>query len=115
MGDAVAQSSMPAVLPAPVRAPEPSSGVERAPRIEPKWLVVGRTTFALVVVVCLTVLGVANIGLRARWHEVEDGVLWGARAEGVTALDVAAGSPAVAAGIQRGDVLLAVDGSPVES
>ena len=30
--------------------------------------------------------------LRARWHEVEDGVLWGARAEGVTAVEVAPGS-----------------------
>src|SRR5215831_11089371 len=79
------------------------------------WLGWGRTAFAVAVVIVLIVLGVANIAMYSRWHEVEDGVLWGARAEGVTALDVAAGSPAVAAGIQRGDVLLAVDGSPVES
>ena len=79
------------------------------------WLGWVRTAFAVAVVILLIALGIANIAMYSRWHEVEDGVLWGARAEGVTALDVAAGSPAVAAGIQRGDVLLAVDGSPVES
>ena len=41
------------------------------------------------VVAVLVALGVANIAMRARWHEVEDGVLWGARAEGVTAVEVA--------------------------
>ena len=45
---------------------------------------------------CSLALGVANIAMRARWHEVEDGVLWAARAEGVTALEVAPGSPAAA-------------------
>ena len=42
-------------------------------------------------------------------------MLWGDRAEGVTAVEVAAGSPAARAGIQRGDVLLAVNGAPVET
>ena len=58
----------------------------------------------------LLVLGVANIALRAQWHQVEDGVLWADRAEGVTVADVANGSPAAHAGLQRGDVLLAVNG-----
>src|SRR5579864_4531555 len=57
------------------------------------------SAFAVVVAVVLVVLGVANVAMYSRWHEVEDGVLWGARAEGVTALDVAAGSAAAAAGI----------------
>ena len=75
------------------------------------WLVWGRSAFAVVVVTLLVALGVANVAMRAQWHEVEDGVLWGARAEGVTAIEVAAGlgrrrSPASA----RGDVLLAVNG-----
>ena len=63
------------------------------------------------VVVVLLALGVANIAMRARWHEVEDGVLWGARAEGVTAARGRAGlgrRPRPAS--QRGDVLLAVNG-----
>ena len=42
-------------------------------------------------------------------------MLWAARAEGVMAAEVAPGSAAAAAGIERGDVLLAVNGSPVET
>jgi PAS domain S-box-containing protein len=90
-----------------------SESLPSSTAVESPWLVWGRSAFALTVVAILLVLGAANIGTRARWHEVEDGVLWGARAEGVTALEIAKGSPAVAAGIQRGDVLLAVNGSAV--
>src|SRR5947208_15628501 len=53
--------------------------------------------------------------MRARWHEVEDGVLWTARGEGVVAAEIAPGSAAASAGIERGDVLLAVNGSPVQT
>jgi PAS domain S-box-containing protein len=90
-----------------------SEPIHSAPPVESPWLTWGRSVFALIIVGILLVLGAANIGTRARWHEVEDGVLWGARAEGVTALEIARGSAAAAAGIQRGDVLLAVNGSPV--
>jgi two-component system NtrC family sensor kinase len=82
---------------------------------ESTWVIWGRPAFALIVAGVLFALGVANIGLRARWHEVEDGVLWGSRGEGVTALEVARGSAGAASGIQRGDVLVAVNGSPVQS
>jgi two-component system NtrC family sensor kinase len=71
--------------------------------------------FAVAVVVTLVTLGVANIVVRAQWHEVEDGVLWGARAEGVTAVDVAPGSAADAAGVRAGDILLAVNGAVVQT
>src|SRR5499427_26735 len=87
-----------------------------APRAEPeeaRWLVWGRSVFAVGVVVVLIVLGVANVVMYSRWHEVEDGVLWSTRAEGVTASEVVPGSAAAAAGIQRGDVLLAVNGAEV--
>ena len=50
----------------------------------------------------------------SRWHEVEDGVLWGVRAEGVTAIEIARGSAAAEAGIQPGDVLIAVNGDPID-
>jgi hypothetical protein len=60
-------------------------------------------------------LGVANIAVRAQWHEVEDGVFWGARSEGVTAVDVAPGSAADVAGVRPGDILLAVNGAPVQT
>src|SRR5262249_36618103 len=74
----------------------------------PWWDRWGRSAFAVVVVLGLVALGVANIALHGRWHEVEDGVLWAARAEGVVAREVAPGSAAAAAGVERGDVLLAV-------
>ncbi len=79
-----------------------------------RWIVWGRSLLALAVVGMLLVLGVSNIALRAQSHQVEDGVLWADHAEGVTVADMADGSPATAAGLQRGDVLLAVNGTPVE-
>jgi PAS domain S-box-containing protein len=75
----------------------------------------GRSAFALTVVVVLFALGLANIATWGRWHEVEDGVLWGVRADAVTALVVAPGSPAAGAGIEPGDVLLAVNDKPVQT
>ncbi|MEP7304782.1 MAG: ATP-binding protein [Acidobacteriota bacterium] len=63
----------------------------------------------------LVTLGVENIRLRARWHEVEDGVLWSELAEGVTAKEVVAGSPGDLAGIRQGDVLIGVDGRPIRT
>ena len=82
---------------------------------EARWLVWGRSVFAVTVVVLLAALGIANVAAYSRWHEVEDGVLWSARAEGVTAKDVAVGTSAATAGIETGDVLLAVNGSPVQT
>src|ERR1700682_6178546 len=73
---------------------------------EGRWLAWGRSAFALTVVVVLLALGVANIATWGQWHELEDGVLWGSRANAVTALEVAPGSPAARAGIRPGDVLL---------
>ena len=91
------------------------SPLSRAATNEARWLAWGRSAFAVVVVAVLVVLGVANVTMYSRWHEVEDGVLWSGRAEGVTATDVVSGSAAAAAGIARGDVLLAVNGAPVST
>ena len=66
--------------------------------------------FALVGV--LLCFGALNIAVRATSHKLEDGVLWEARPEGVTAADVAARGGAMAAGIRPGDVLVAIDGAP---
>src|SRR5713101_7843046 len=93
----------------------PNSAPNHAELVEARWLVWGRSAFALAVVVVLIALGVANVAMSSRWHEVEDGVLWGNRLEGLTAFEVAAGSAAAAAGLQRGDVLLAMNGSPVQT
>ena len=68
----------------------------------------------LVVVAALLCLGVANIAARATWREVEDGVLWVLRDEGVVAGEIADGSAAAAVGLRSGDVLLAIDDRPVE-
>ena len=70
---------------------------------------------ALAVVLALLGLGLTNIYVRATWHEVEDGVLWVSRPDGVTAAELADRAPARKAGVRRGDVLLAIDGRPVES
>ena len=89
--------------------PPRSTGSFRQEPSEAPWRSWARPFFVVAVVAVLVSLGIANVAMRARWHEVEDGVLWGARAEGVTALEVAIDSPAAASGIRAGDVLLAVN------
>ncbi|HEX4347243.1 MAG TPA: ATP-binding protein [Vicinamibacterales bacterium] len=74
-----------------------------------------RSVLAAVLVLVLAALGAANIVQRARWHQVEDGVFWSDRAEGVIAAEVASDSPAAIAGIEKGDILLAVNGAPVQT
>ena len=78
------------------------------------WSRWSRPALPLVVVSALVCLGAANIATRATWHEVEDGVLWTLRGEGVVAADVAQGTPAEAVGLKRGDLLLAIDDQPVQ-
>ena len=51
------------------------------------WAAWGRLAVALAFVATLLGLGAANIALRASWSEVEDGVLWVAGPQGVTAAD----------------------------
>jgi two-component system, NtrC family, sensor kinase len=82
---------------------------------ETRWRVWGRSASAVAIVLVLVALGVANVAMYSRWHEVEDGVLWETRPEGVTAVDVLQHSAGAAAGIQPGDVLVAVNGVPIES
>lgn len=74
-----------------------------------------RHLIPVVVVAVLLSLGLANIVSRATWYEVEDGVWWTLRPEGVVAADIAPGTPAEAVGLQPGDVLIAIDDEPVEA
>src|SRR5688572_14969725 len=83
-------------------------------RLRMVWSRWSRPALPLVVVGGLLYLGAANIAARATWREVEDGVLWKQQAEGIVAAEVAAGTPAAAVGIQRGDLLLAIDDRPVQ-
>jgi two-component system NtrC family sensor kinase len=89
--------------------------LNHAEPVEARWLVWGRSVFAVIIVLLLVALGIANVAMYSRWHEVEDGVLWSARVEGVTASEIASGSAGEAAGVQRGDVLIAVNGVPIQS
>lgn len=82
---------------------------------EPRLRAISRSVLAVALVAVLIVLGIANVTLRSRWHEVEDGVLWSQRAEGVTATEVASGSAGALAGVKPGDVLVAVNGQPIEA
>src|SRR3712207_1626299 len=68
--------------------------------------------FALVGV--LLCFGALNVAVRATANMLEDGVLWVDRPEGVTAADLAIRGGGVVAGLRRDDVLVAIDGSPVE-
>ena len=94
----------------------PMTHLARAePPNEGRLRVWARSAFAASLVAVLVALGIANIVQRATWHDVEDGVFWADRAEGVVAAEIAPDSPAAIAGVERGDVLLAVNGSPIET
>ena len=80
-------------------------------RLRGVWM---RSTGEVGVVILLLCLGVANIAQRARWNEVEDGVLWRTAGSDVVAAEVAPSSGAARAGLEAGDVLLAIDGKPVD-
>jgi len=118
LGDGVV-SPVNALRDVPMPAAESSANSEafpsgtHTPSSSTTWLSWGASALAILVVLVLVGLGIANVAMYSRWHDVEDGVLWGARAEGVTATEVDAA--AEAAGIHRGDVLLAVNGAPVTS
>jgi PAS domain S-box-containing protein len=74
-----------------------------------------RAALPVAVAVCLLALGIANIVSRATSMDVEDGVLWVERSVGVVAAEVALPSAGDRGGVRPGDVLLAIDGRPVES
>ena len=79
------------------------------------WRAWDHPGFAVAIVLVLGALGLANMLARARSSEVEDGVFWATRPGGVTAAAVASGSAAAHAGIEPGDVLVAIDGTAVDT
>lgn len=70
---------------------------------------------AVVLVAALLCLAAANVVVRATWNERVDGVLWVDGSAGVVAAEVALDEAGARAGVEAGDVLLAVDGVPVQS
>jgi two-component system, NtrC family, sensor kinase len=68
------------------------------------------------VVAALLCLAALNMMQRASWSELEDGVLWKVSGTGeVAAAEIARGTAAERAGLQRGDVLLAIDDREVQA
>lgn len=78
------------------------------------WPALAPNALTLAVAGVLLALAVGNLVSRASWNPVEDGVLWASRPEGVVASEVLPGTPAARAGVRAGDLLLAVDGMPVD-
>ena len=74
----------------------------------------GSAALAVVVTAVLLALVVANIAVRFSWVEVEDGIIWEARAEGVVAAHVGDQAAGARAGIEAGDVLVAVNGRGID-
>ena len=70
---------------------------------------------AVALVAALMCLAAANMVVLANWNEVVDGVLWIDRAGSITAAEVGPGEAGDLAGIEVGDLLLAIDGVPVET
>jgi signal transduction histidine kinase len=81
-----------------------------APQIRPLL----RVALPVAVAALLVTLAIINVVLVKVWHpEAEDGVLWQKEGANVVAKEIAPGTAAARAGLQRGDVLLLVDGRDV--
>ena len=74
----------------------------------------GRALLAGGVVAFLLCLAIANAFARAENRGAHGGVAWRDSADGLIVAAVTPGSPAASAGIEIGDVVLAVGGGPVE-
>jgi two-component system NtrC family sensor kinase len=72
-----------------------------------------KNAVVLAIGLVLSGLGVYNLVLKATWTLMDDGVFWRSAPEGLVAARVADGGPADAAGVQVGDVLLALDGQEI--
>ena len=73
-----------------------------------------RALLAVAVVAALLCLSIANAVVQSTWSGVEDGILWEERPDGLAVVAVDPESPAAAAGVAPDDLLLAVDGVPIE-
>ena len=94
--------------------PPSARRVLRAPR-GVRWTGWIPPVLAVALVAALLCLAAANAVVRANWNERVDGVLWVDGSAGVVAAEVAPDEAGERAGVEAGDVLLAVDGVPVQS
>ncbi len=70
---------------------------------------------AIVPVLALVALSALNIYKNLTWSEPTDGVTWGERPNGLTALKVEVNSPAYLASIKKGDILYAINNIPIKT
>jgi hypothetical protein len=92
---------------------DPSTTIERRAARQ-DWREWPRSVVPIVTALLLLALGLANVVQRATSNEVEDGVLWVERHAGIVAAEIATDSAAARAGLREGDVLVAIDGQPIE-
>ena len=71
--------------------------------------------FALAPVFVLVILGAINVYKNITWQEPTDGVIWGQKPNGLTALKVEVNSPAYLASIKKGDVLYSINNIPIKT
>ena len=91
-----------------------TDGIWPPPPEGPRRVQWGRAVVAVTVTAVLLALVIANIAVRSSWVEIEDGVLWEARAEGVVATAVSHDGAGAYSGIRRGDVLVAINGRGID-
>ena len=70
---------------------------------------------ALVPVLVLVILGAINVYKNITWKEPTDGVTWGEKPNGLTALKVEVNSPAYLASIKKGDILYSINNIPIKT
>ena len=80
-----------------------------------RWGAWAPPVLAVALVAALIWLAAANVVVQANWNEADDGVLWTDQAGAVTAAAVGPGEAGDLAGIEVGDLLLAIDGVPVDT
>ena len=80
-----------------------------------RWGAWAPPVLAVALVAALICLAAMNVVVRASRNEAVDGVLWLDRIEGITAAEIGPGEAGELAGIEVGDLLLAIDDVPVET
>ncbi len=76
------------------------------------WAAAG---LAVALVVTLLLMATLNVVDRATWHAVDDGIRWEDQPNGVTAAGIADNEATSSDEVQVGDLLRAIDGTPVET
>jgi PAS domain S-box-containing protein len=61
----------------------------------------------------LVVIGVLNLRERATWTDPWDGIFWEVSQRGLRAAEVSENGPGASAGVAPGDVLVAINGTPI--